>query len=262
MRNHFHLVLETPKANLVAGRRWLLSACTIRSNHRPKLLGHVFSGRYKALLVDGGSRGYLRTVCDYVHLNPARAGLLAAEERLLAYPRSSLGWYLAALRHRPQWIRVDRLLGEHGIRSDRAEARQEFERQMEARRLEATEEKAVGVIRRGWCLGSSEFREQMLPMMEGKLGENHAGALHRETAGAVGGRIMAEELGRRGWDEAELAARRKRDPGKPEIAVRLRKESTLSIKEIAALVHLGTSKSAKARLHEWRNKAKAAATTK
>ena len=48
MRNHFHLVVETPNANLVAGMRWLLSTYTIRLNHRQKLFGHVFSGRYKA----------------------------------------------------------------------------------------------------------------------------------------------------------------------------------------------------------------------
>jgi len=76
MNNHFHLVMETPDANLVEGMRWLLSAYTIRLNHRHKLFGHVFSGRYKALLVEGGN-GYLKTVCDYVHLNPVRAGLLA-----------------------------------------------------------------------------------------------------------------------------------------------------------------------------------------
>lgn len=45
MRNHFHLVLETPNANLVAGMRWLLSTYTLRLNHRHKLFGHVFSGR-------------------------------------------------------------------------------------------------------------------------------------------------------------------------------------------------------------------------
>jgi len=45
MRNHFHLVVETPEANLVAGMAWLLSAHTIRLNHRHKLHGHVFSGR-------------------------------------------------------------------------------------------------------------------------------------------------------------------------------------------------------------------------
>ena len=63
MGNHFHLVVETPDANLVAGMRWLLSAYTIRLNHRHKLFGHVFSGRYKALLVESG-HGYLKTACD------------------------------------------------------------------------------------------------------------------------------------------------------------------------------------------------------
>ena len=114
MGNHFHLVVETPDANLVAGMRWLLSAYTIRLNHRHKLFGHVFGGRYKALLVESG-HGYLKTVCDYVHLNPVRARLLQREDRLLGYPWSSVGWYLAAPEHRPQWMRVDRLLGEHGM---------------------------------------------------------------------------------------------------------------------------------------------------
>jgi len=63
MRNQFHLVAETPDANLVEGMRWLLSACTIRLNHRHKLFGHLFSGGYKALLVERGN-GYLKTVCD------------------------------------------------------------------------------------------------------------------------------------------------------------------------------------------------------
>ena len=73
MSNHFHVVLETPNANLVDGMRWLLSTYTIRLNHRHKLFGHVFSGRYKALLVEGSGNGYLRTACDYLHLNPVPA---------------------------------------------------------------------------------------------------------------------------------------------------------------------------------------------
>src|SRR5436305_187226 len=139
MRNHFHLVIETPNANLVEGMRWFLSAYTIRLNHRQKLFGHVFSGRYKALIVDGSGNGYLKTACDYVHLNPVRAGLLKTEDRLLAYPWSSLVWYLAAAEHRPRWIRVDRLLGEHGIQQDTVAGRLEFERHMERRRLEETD---------------------------------------------------------------------------------------------------------------------------
>jgi REP element-mobilizing transposase RayT len=92
MRNHYHLVLETPNANLVAGMAWLQSTYTIRLNHRHKLFGHVFSGRYRAQLVEGSGNGYLRTACDYVHLNPVRAGLVQTEDRLVAYPWSSLVW--------------------------------------------------------------------------------------------------------------------------------------------------------------------------
>ena len=64
-------------------------------------------------------------------------------------------------------------------------------------------------------------------------------------------RIVAEELSRLGWTEAELAKRAKSDTRKMEIAARVRKETTLSIKALAARLHLGTSKSANATLHRW-----------
>ena len=82
MRNHFHLVLETPSANLVGGMKWLLGIYTKRFNIRHKTCGHLFAGRYKALAVDGSGNGYLRTVCDYVHLNPVRAKLLKRDAPL------------------------------------------------------------------------------------------------------------------------------------------------------------------------------------
>ena len=251
MRNHYHLVLETPNANLVGGMAWLQSTYTIRLNHRHKLFGHVFSCRYKAQLVEGSGNGYLKTACDYVHLNPVRAGLLRSEDRLVAYPWSSLMWYLAAPEHRPGWMRVDRLLGEHGLGSDLAANRQEFERRMEARRLAETDEEALKVLGRGWCLGGGEYKRQMLEAMEGKLGEHHSGELRRETAEAKAERIVAEELSRQGWNESDLATRRKSDPGKLRIAARLRRETTLTIKAIASRVHLGSSRSAYVRLYEW-----------
>lgn len=76
MPNHYHLVLETPELNLVAGMAWLQSTYTIRLNPRHELIGHVLSGRYKSQLVEGSGNGYLKTACDYVHLNPVRARLL------------------------------------------------------------------------------------------------------------------------------------------------------------------------------------------
>jgi len=251
MRNHFHLVVETPNANLVDGMRWFLSAYTIRLNHRQRLFGHVFSGRYKALIVEGSGSGYLKAACDYVHLNPARANLLGQDDRLLSYPWSSLGWYLAAPEHRPSWIRVDRVLGEHGIQKDCAAGRQEFERRLEARRLEEVDEAALKPFRRGWCLGSEAFKEQMIGLMEGKLGESHSGELHRESAEQKADRVIIEEMSRLGWTESDLASRLKNDPGKLAMAARLRKETTLSIKWIAARLQMGTAKSLKPMLYGW-----------
>jgi hypothetical protein len=64
--------------------------------------------------------------------------------------------------------------------------------------------------------------------------------------------ILKEELQRLGWRERDLVARRRSDPAKLALAARLWRETTLSRKAIAALAHLGSSKSANARLHEWR----------
>ena len=250
MNNHFHLVVETPAANLVDGMHWLLSAYTIRLNHRHQTSGHVFSGRYKALIVDGNG-GYLKTVCDYVHLNPVRAGILRKEERLICYPWSSMPWYVAAREHRPCWMRVDRLLGEHGIGADKENGRQEFERRMELRRLEEEDMEALQPLRRGWCIGSAEFREQMLEKIGLRVGDSHSGELRLESAASKARRIIVEELKRLGWTGQDLVRRRKSDPGKLAIAARLKRETILPLKTIAAMVQLGTSKSANARVRTW-----------
>src|SRR2546426_3530743 len=148
MGNHFHLVVETPQANLVAGMKWFLGAYSSRFNRRHRLFGHLFSGRYKALLVDGSGSGYLRVVCDYVHLNPVRAKLLPPEQPLRAYRWSSYGEYRKRPTQRAAWLRVDRLLGEMGIPKDSGAGREQFERMMEERR-HRDEPGAWRALRRG-----------------------------------------------------------------------------------------------------------------
>ena len=123
MNNHFHLVVETPKANLCAGMQWFLGTYTARFNRRHRMSGHLFSGRYKSLIVDGSGNGYLKSVCDYVHLNPIRAQLLRAEQPLKDYRWSSFGEYLKSPRQRHAWLRVDRLLGEWQVGGDDASGR-------------------------------------------------------------------------------------------------------------------------------------------
>ena len=73
MTNHYHLVVETPAPNLSHGMRQLNGRYTQAFNFRHRRDGHLFQGRYKAILVD--REAYLKEVCRYVVLNPVRAGL-------------------------------------------------------------------------------------------------------------------------------------------------------------------------------------------
>ena len=134
MPNHFHLVVETPQANLVTGMKWLLGVYTSRFNRRHKFFGHLFSGRYKSLIVDGSGNGYLKTVCDYVHLNPARAGLVNPKQALESFEWSSWPAYLKAPSRRPPWLRVDRLLGEYRLPKDSVAGRRQLAEVLEGRR--------------------------------------------------------------------------------------------------------------------------------
>ena len=71
MVNHYHLVIETPEANLSSGMRQLNGVYTMRYNWRHRTVGHVFQGRFSAILIQRES--HLLEVCRYVVLNPVRA---------------------------------------------------------------------------------------------------------------------------------------------------------------------------------------------
>jgi REP-associated tyrosine transposase len=238
MKNHFHLVVETPQPNLVPGMKWFLGTYTGRFNRRHKEFGHLFSGRYKALIVDGSETGYLKCVCDYVHLNPARAKLVPLESKLKAFLWSSYGEYLKAPKARVPWLRVDRLLGEHGIPKDSPAGREEFEKRMELRRATDNAGEFKGVVR-GWALGSEAFREELLAQMQEKRGD-HYGPELREADAAHAEKLVLGELRRRRWTAATLNRRLKGDPEKIKIALRLRQETTMTLKWIAERLKMGT----------------------
>jgi putative transposase len=239
MNNHFHLVVETPKANLVSGMKWFLGNYTSRFNRKHKLFGHLFSGRYKSLVVDGSGTGYLRTVCDYVHLNPVRARLLKKEQKLRAYRWSSYGEYLKSAGRRVSWLRVDRVFGEMGIPKDSAAGRREFEKRMEVRRLEQEPEEWKRV-RRGWYLGEEAFRKELVEVMGSRMGPEHYGEERQETALAKAEGIVAEELKKRRWKAEQLDQKPKGDGEKIKMAERLRCETTMTLAWIAERLGMGT----------------------
>ena len=254
MPNHFHLVLETPQANLSVGRRWFLGTDTARFNRRHKYFGHLFSGRFKALVVDGSGDGYLKTVCDYVHLNPVRAKLLKPDQKLRAYRWSSL----RKPARRPPWLRVDRVLGESGMPVDRAAGRLRLEQGMEQRReLEAAQENGDWArLRRGWYWGPKTFREELLEMIEAKRGRQHYGEELRESAEQKAERLVAEMLRPLRLTETQLEALKKGDRRKSRMATRLRAETTMTWRWIAhrlAMGHWRTAVNATKASQRWKN---------
>ena len=200
MRNHFHLVIETPRANLVSGMHWLSGVYTKRFNIRHKLCGHVLAGRYKAPLVEGSGNGYLRTVCDYVHLNPVRAKLLSPDQPLQSFPWSSYIYYLKPADQRPGWLRVDRLLGEKGIPKDSEAGREMFALLMEQRRAEEAMAD-YRQVRRGWFVGSDKFRQELLEAACKRVGLNNYGAERQQSDVQRAERIVRDEIGHLGWAE-------------------------------------------------------------
>lgn len=76
MPNHYHLLVETPEGNLSAGMRRLNGVYTQRFNHRNNQVGHLFQGRFKAILVEKDA--YFLELCRYIVLNPVRGGLVSA----------------------------------------------------------------------------------------------------------------------------------------------------------------------------------------
>ncbi len=110
MNNHYHLVIETPQANLSKGMRQLNGIYTQVYNRRHRTVGHVFQGRYKAILVQKES--HLLEVCRYVVLNPVRA---KATQRAEQWNWSSYR-ATAGFGKRPSWLTVDWLLSQFGKR--------------------------------------------------------------------------------------------------------------------------------------------------
>ena len=105
MTNHYHLLIETPDGNLAKGMRQLGGVYTQTSNRRHRRSGHVFQGRYTAILVDGDA--CFLEVARYIVLNPVRAGMVSDVD---AWPWSSHA-AVSGAGAAPSWLATDRLLG-------------------------------------------------------------------------------------------------------------------------------------------------------
>lgn len=157
MDNHYHLLIETPDGNLSEGMRQLNGVYTQRFNRRHGRVGHLFQGRFKAIVVERDS--YLLELCRYVVLNPLRARMVKHIER---YPWSSYPATMGLVAS-PEWLKPDWILSQFGKR--RATAKLRY--------AKFVSEGGEGLspwssVRGQAVLGNDAFVEKLQPLLEDK----------------------------------------------------------------------------------------------
>lgn len=156
MGNHYHLMIETPQGNLTKGMRQLNGVFTQGSNRRHQRSGHLFQGRYKAILVDRDS--YFLELARYIVLNPVRAAMVKQPQQ---WAWSSYGAMIGKSTA-PAWLTTEVLLGEFG--KGRSQIRRKYQQFVE----EGMGGESIWKDLKGQIyLGDDDFIEQM----RGKLGE-------------------------------------------------------------------------------------------
>ena len=237
MDTHYHLLLETPEPNLVVGMKWLQGTYTQRFNSRYKEWGHLFQGRYKALVVQSGQGEYFSTVATYIHLNPVRARLLDFKAKdLSAYSWSSYPLYFDRAK-RPEWLCVNRVLGAFQWQDDR-NGLAKFGRMMLKRTLEVycsehpmEFDASWKAIRRGWCLGDDDFRSEMEGLVDERINQydrrSYLGDEARKHDEREAGRLLHVGLELAGVAVGQLPALRKNDSRKKVVAWLIRRNTSI-----------------------------------
>ena len=167
MSNHYHLAIETPEPNLVAGMQWLQNSVTRHFNVRHRKWGRLFGDRYKAVLIEGRTGYYYTSLLDYIHLNPVRAGLVRPDRgtSVLDFTWSSLaGGFALPARRRSRWLAAETALAAFGC-ADTAAGRRRFVERLDQRAVEEGAKRAgiplldaevdarCSHLGRGWGMG-------------------------------------------------------------------------------------------------------------
>jgi REP element-mobilizing transposase RayT len=148
MGNHYHLLIETPEPNLSMTMQWLNVSYATYFNHKQNRSGHLFQGRFKAILIDADA--YLSHLSRYIHLNPVRAGIVNAPEQ---YRWSS---YSAIVGEQmpPKFLKTNWLLSNFGKNKEEArKSYREFVEGVDINTLKDPSKKLAG----GFILGDTDF---------------------------------------------------------------------------------------------------------
>jgi len=254
MGNHYHLFIETPEANLVAGMSWLQNTVTRRYNVRHMAWGRLFGDRYKAVLVDGADTYHYRTLADYIHLNPVRACMVLPKkgQSVLDYPWSSVagGWAMPPAK-RPKWLAAEEGMQRFDL-ADTVAGRRRLVERLDRRAVEE-DFKNCGMpvlpekvdsrcshLRRGWYWGNQAFAERLRKLTEKLTKERiRSSRAYRKTPQVKAhGEEQAERWLTAGMKAAGLLAQdllglKGSDPRKLALAELLWKKTTISQEWIA-----------------------------
>ena len=155
MSNHYHLMIETPEANLSLGMRQLNGVYTQRFNRHHGRVGHVFQGRFKSILVDKDS--YLLELSRYIVLNPVKAGMArsAKDWRWSSYRGT------AGLSAAPDWLKTDWLLS--CFSRNKKQSIEQYRQFVSAGKGQASPWRQ---LKKQIYLGTDEFVETMLSKLD------------------------------------------------------------------------------------------------
>ena len=247
MRNHFHLALETPEPTLVEGMHWLQSTLASRFNRFRQENGHLFQGRYKALVVEDAVA--LARLVDYIHLNPVRAKVVPAEQ-VKAYRWSSLARFTRGPRE--VTMTADSWLSARGGWSDDNAGWAAYETYLVAvARDEASwEREGLTGLSRGWAIGTQAWRTA-LAKEYAQLALNpglHAEEV-KELREAAWTKSLDAGLGALGKTRPELDTKPRKQPWKIALAKKVRDESGAAIPWLAEQLKMGKPITLRGYLH-------------
>jgi putative transposase len=268
MGNHFHLLLETPEANLVAGMKWMLGVYSQGWNRRRQRKGHVFQGRYKSVVVNGEEAGgsYFKIVADYIHLNPVRAGWVGGNtgKRLRSWRWSSFGAYAGAKV--PDWLETGRVLRAFRLSLD-GRGEKAYAGYLEARAKDSkgvVSDEALAELRRGWYLGEPTFGEKILEAIKVVGGSRKkssvGGGAAKAHDEAEAQRLVVAALAELVVPDhaADLAGRGRRKDEKEIVAALVRSRTGVANRWIATRLSMGHEVSVTRAVRRFRDDPKAA----
>ena len=191
LSNHYHLLIETPRANCSAAMHWLNVSYSVWYNRRHGRVGPLFQGRFKSVVVEDGI--WALEVLDYLHLNPVRVAGLGLDKRsraaeragrqapprpeevaarlkvLRTYAWSSYGGYSGGMRP-AAWLTTEILLRRMGSR-DIGQARARYRGRVEGLVRQGTDEGPCEAWRGRIVMGTQRFRERVAGLLKGDYRE-------------------------------------------------------------------------------------------